>query len=169
MCRLVAGRLVNLGVDRTGDALTDGLYRYVSLQDTAGSVPASSEAAAFAVGFIAHLGWLDHLFDSHARNAASVRDSAAAAVSSASSGSSAGIGTGREMAVILAAADHVDGRLIWPSDVPRQSQVGQGFARHLARLFQRHDVKMSPRWPVAEDLVRLAARALPPRLAGDAV
>jgi hypothetical protein len=64
ICRLVAGRLVELGVGQAGDALADALYRFVSLEESTGAsaVSTSAEAVAFALRFLAHLVWLDLLF-----------------------------------------------------------------------------------------------------------
>ena len=142
--RLVAGRLVDLGVGQTGDALAEALYRFVSLEDTAGPVHASPAAVSCAVGFLAHMTWLDHLF----------------APTAAQNGPTAATGdAGRELAVVLAAAEQVEPELIWPPDVPRGSDLGQGFARRLDRLFARHDVKRNPRWSAALELAQRAAPA----------
>lgn len=154
ICRLVAGRLVEQGVGQAGDALSEALYRYLSLQDTGGSVPASGEAAAFALGFLAHLAWLDHLFN------------AAAATTTSAPGAE---GPGRELAVLLAVAHALAPALVWPADVSPRSDTGQGFSRYLDRLFDRHQVKSSRRVPAATELVRRAAEAARPRAAGNAV
>ncbi|MES1157521.1 MAG: hypothetical protein ABUL67_00350 [Haliangium ochraceum] len=165
--RLVARQLVDAGAAPTGDALAIALYRFASLQDTAGPVPASPAAVAFAVTFLAHLTWLDHLFDARGRAAGPARS--VGRPSSSSSPAAPGEAPGREMAVLLAAAGRIDATLIWPSDVPRASDLAAGFARHLDSLFERHDVENSPRWPAALELGQLAASAQPGPPAGDAV
>src|SRR5204862_119868 len=62
MARVVAGQAVAAGVDRSGDALADALYRFASFHDPPPGIDASPEAVAFAVRFLAHLVWLDVLF-----------------------------------------------------------------------------------------------------------
>jgi hypothetical protein len=173
LCRLVAGRLVEIGVAPVGDALADALYRFGSLQDTAGPVPASPDAVGFAIGFLAHLTWLTHLFDSSLRVVGRVaKPVPAGGPSKSHGGAGAGGGAdvaGRELAVLLAAAEQVDANLIWPPDVPRGSDLGRGFAQTLARLFDRHQVKSSTRWAAASELAERAAVAARSHRAGNAV
>lgn len=154
LCRQVAGRLVELGVGRTGDALTEALYRFVAGQDAGQSVRPSPDAVAFAVAFLAHLTWLDVLFNSDSNPLAAV---------------SAAGDVGRELAVLLAAAARVDRELIWPVDVPRGSDMGRAFARRLDQMFGRHDVAKSPRWPTAVEAAELAAISVRSSGAGHAV
>ena len=152
ICRLVAGRMVEIGVGRAGDALANALYRFASLQDAAGPVGLSAEAASFAIGFLAHIAWLDHLFGRDVAGARSASDKAGTV-------SSPGDGVGRDLAVVLAAAAEARPQLIWPEDVSRTSDLGQGFAVALGRVFDRHGVKKSPRWAAARELASLAAAA----------
>ncbi len=154
LCRLVAGRLVELGVGRTGDALTEALYRFVSLQDAGGPVRSSPEAVAFAIAFLAHLTWLDLLFQPTA-----MRTGPAPAAGD----------VGRDLAVLLAAAQRVERKLIWPPDIERGSDVGRAFERRLDQMFARHDVGKSSRWPAALDVAKLAAVAGRSPTAGHAV
>jgi hypothetical protein len=185
IARLVAGRLVEIGVARAGDALTEALHRFGSLGDAAGPVRASPQAIAFAVQFLAHGVWLDHLFAQAtpstrgpsvplARRAprpppvAKIND---AKINDAGVGQArvSEEGAGRELYVLLAAALQVEPELIWPQDIPRGSETGQRFASHLERLFNRHEVTRSPRWPAALELARLSAGAARRQQAGDAV
>ena len=48
LARVVAGQAVGLGIDRSGDALADALYRFASFHDPPAGVDASPEAVAFA-------------------------------------------------------------------------------------------------------------------------
>jgi hypothetical protein len=148
LCRAVAGRLLEIGLPRAGDALADALFRFAALQDPPGPVRASGEAVAFAIAFLAHLVWLDHMF--------------APPRTSASAGE--GEGTGRDLAVVLAAAARVRPALLWPPDVTPDSDAGRRFSRHLAHLHDRHDVEKSPRWPAALELADLAAAPTTMRL-----
>src|SRR4029079_4037141 len=62
LARVVAGQAVAIGVDRSGDALADALYRFASFHDPPPGLDASPDAVAFAIRFLAHLVWLDVLF-----------------------------------------------------------------------------------------------------------
>src|SRR5450432_1050811 len=62
LARVVAGRMLEVGLDRAGDGLAAALLRFASFQDPPGGVPATPEAVAFALQFLAHLVWLDVLF-----------------------------------------------------------------------------------------------------------
>lgn len=172
IARLVAGRLVDVGVGRAGDALAEALYRFVSRQDEErpgagagaadGRAPGLSPvAAAFAVQFLAHVVFLDVMFAESGRGE----------VSAAGTGPGAGPGgerereratvdaPGRELAVLLAAVERRAPALLRPADVPATSDLGQAFTRHLAAWFARHDVERSPRWPTALDVAAYAGLA----------
>lgn len=153
ICRLVAGRLVETGLEPAGDALADALYRFVSRQDTSGAYQPSAETLAFAFGFLAHLVWLDLMFG-------------AGGDARPDRGGSAGRGVGRELAVLLAAAERRAPALIRPRDVPPHSELGVRFGDHLARWFHEHHVEASPRWSTALEVARLAGgvEAGPPSL-----
>jgi len=64
---------------------------------------------------------------------------------------------GRELAILLAAANLRAPEQLWPRDVPVTSELGRAFARHLEAWFARHDVERSPRWPTALDVASFAA------------
>ena len=143
LCRLVAGRLLAVGVGRAGDALTEALYRFVSpLLDDNEPVQADPSSAAFALAFLAHLVWLEHLFGP-ASGLFFPRGTA--------------LESGRELAVLLAAANQTHPDLIWPPDVGRGSDLGLAFARRLELMFDRHDARNRARWPAALEVARLAA------------
>ena len=143
LCRLVAGRLVETGVGLTGDVLAAALYRFVSHQDAAGPYPASPQTVAFALGFLGHLVWLDLCFGVEAE-AQPQRDRALGEL------------PGRELAVLLAAADRREPSLLRPADVPRDSDLGRKFDLYLAGWFARHDVEKSPRFATALEVANLA-------------
>ncbi len=48
LARVVAGQAVGLGIDRSGDALADALYRFASFHDPPAGAEASPDAVAFA-------------------------------------------------------------------------------------------------------------------------
>ena len=175
LCRLVAGRLLAVGVGRAGDALTESLYRFVSpLLDDNEPVQADPSSAAFALAFLAHLVWLEHLFGPASGSSApsapelalgSPRPRATPAEPATHSTATAGLfsprvtalESGRELAVLLAAANQTDPDLIWPPDVGRGSDLGLAFARRLELMFDRHDARNRARWPAALEVARLAS------------
>jgi hypothetical protein len=156
IARVVAGGAVALGVDRAGDALAGALYRFAGFHDPPFGLPASSEAVAFALAFLAHLVWLDVLYGAgrddantgyaqrrvgrtgHAeRSVAEVkrsnRPSAAAAADAAAADA------GLELAVVLTAAARARPSLIWPADVPRTGDLGRAFRVRLDAMAARAD------------------------------
>jgi hypothetical protein len=113
--RLVAGRMLEVGVARAGDGLSSALLRFASFQDPPGGVPATPETVAFALQFLAHLMWLDVLFGQNAVPA---------------------IG-GADLAVMLTAADTLAPALVWPRDVPSDGDLGRAFRARLDGLAAR--------------------------------
>jgi hypothetical protein len=148
LCRLVAGRLVETGVGRTGDALADALYRFASHQDLSGTHPPTPEALAFAFGFLSHLVWLELVFGPGA-DPRKERERPGAEVA------------GRELAVLLAAAERRAPALLRPRDVAPRSELGTRFSQHLARWFDAHRVEEHPRWSTALEVAALAGGAVP--------
>jgi hypothetical protein len=98
---------------------------------------------AFALGFLGHLVWLDLCFGGN--TAAQPQHERAL-----------GELPGRELAVLLAAAERRAPELIRPTDVPRDSDLGRKFDLYLASWFARHDVEKSPRFATALDVAALA-------------
>src|SRR5262245_49252425 len=103
LARVVAGQAVAIGVDRSGDALADALYRFSSSHDPQPGQPgidASPEAIAFALRFLAHIVWLDVLF----RTSAERPESADIDRS---------LEPGVDLAVMLTAASRTARTLVW--------------------------------------------------------
>jgi hypothetical protein len=111
LARIVAGRMLEVGVARAGDGLSSALLRFASFQDPPGGAPATPEAVAFALQFVAHLMWLDVLFGERAPAAG-----------------------GAELAVMLTAADTFAPMLVWPRDVPSDGDLGRAFRARLDGL-----------------------------------
>jgi hypothetical protein len=147
-CRLVAGHLVEAGLGPVGDALADALYRFVSRQDVSGAYPPTPGTLSFAIGFLAHLVWLDLVFGDGG-DARKERDRPSGEVA------------GRELAVLLAAAERRAPALLRPIDVPPRSDLDARFSQHLARWFDAHRVEESPRWATALEVADLAAGGAP--------
>jgi hypothetical protein len=142
LARVVAGSAVELGVDRAGDAMAAALYRFAGIHDGPIGVAASSDAVRFALQFLAHLVWLDVLFGPRA-GARHVEAGAAA--------------VGLELAVVLAAAARANAALVWPPDVPADSDLGRGFRDRLAALAVAAESAAPSRRVAAQSIAALAA------------
>jgi hypothetical protein len=112
--RIVAGRLLEVGVARAGDGLGSALFRFASFQDPPGGAAATPETVAFALRFLAHLVWLDVLFG--AANAAEPATDAGA------------------LASLLTVAAGRAPSLVWPRDVAADGELGRAFAARLERF-----------------------------------
>ncbi len=108
--RVVAGRVLELGIESAGSALVMALLRFGSAGE-ADADPGSAQEIAFAIRFLAHVCWL-HILFAGGRSLAS----------------------GSDFAALLAAAADVDPRLLWPPDVVRDSGLGREFTQTLQRL-----------------------------------
>lgn len=171
VARLVAGRVLQVGVTVAGDALAESLYRYGAVQLPDG--PDGRESLAFALAFLAHVVWLDHLLEPTSPFAGG----RGARTPGVPFGSEAFLdpevvvpeGAGSELATLLSAAVDVRPELVWPPDVPRESALGQRFERALARVFEQHQVDRNPRRTLAVELARRAGAtpgSLPPQPEG---
>jgi hypothetical protein len=145
IARLVAGSAVELGIDRTGDALAGALYRFAGFHDPPIGLPASGEAVAFALTFLSHAVWLDVLFG---------------ASRGAAAGSQA-TDLGLELAIVLTAASRVHPALVWPADVPAASDLGRAFRARLDALAARADAGAAARLAAATGIAEFAASAPP--------
>jgi hypothetical protein len=148
IARLVAGAAVELGIDRTGDALAGALYRFAGFHDPPIGLPASGEAVAFALTFLAHATWLDVLF-----GGAAAKPGAGAASQAAE--------LGLELAIVLTAASRVRPALVWPADVPATGDPGRAFRARLDAMAARADAGAGPRLAAATGIAEFAASAPP--------
>jgi hypothetical protein len=133
LARIVAGRMLEIGLERAGDGLASALLRFASFQDPPGGVAATPETVAFAIGFLAHLVWLDVLF-----------------------GESEG-GGGGELGVMMAAAAALAPTLVWPPDVAPDGDLGRAYAQRLARYAEA--ARDAPTAEAAGGVVAFAASA----------
>jgi hypothetical protein len=124
LCRAVAGRMLDVGLDRAGDALAMALLRFASRQDPPGGVEATPEAVAFALRFVAHVVWLDVLFGGPPAPEVAPRGDVAP-------------GTGTELGTLLTTAARLAPALVWPPDVPADGEAGRAFAARLEELARR--------------------------------
>lgn len=144
LARVIAGHAVSMGIDRSGDALADALYRFASFHDAQPGVDASPEAVAFALRFLAHIVWLDVLFG----NAVEKPESADIDRS---------LEPGVDLAVMLTAAARTARTLVWPVDVPETSDLAEAFGARLDALAKRAHIHGMPRYSAAVALAELAA------------
>jgi hypothetical protein len=141
----VAGRALELGVRKAGEAFADALFRFASLQEPVGGVLATGEALRFAIRFLAHLLWLDLLFG----------DRAAAA----DAGNDPSADFGIELPVILTAARRTSHDLVWPRDLPRDGDLGRAFAARLDALAAKVAAQNPPRFESALGIAALATES----------
>jgi hypothetical protein len=151
LARVVASQAVSIGVDRSGDALADALYRFASFHDPQPGIDASPEAVAFAIRFLAHIVWLDVLFGS----AGEKQESADVAADVANVDRS--LEPGVDLAVMLTAAARTARPLVWPADVPDTGDLAEAFRRRLDALARRAHIDGMPRYPAAAAIAELAA------------
>ncbi|HVV16548.1 MAG TPA: hypothetical protein VHH90_05030 [Polyangia bacterium] len=140
LARVVAGASLDLGVERAGDALAAALYRYVSLHDPPVGLRPSGDGAAFALGFLAHLVWLDVLFRAEGRRGTVERPA----------------GAGLELAVVLTAAERTRPQLVWPDDVPVDGDLGRAFRARLDGYAAQAAAAGSPRLVAAMSIADFA-------------
>jgi hypothetical protein len=144
LARVVAGQAVSMGVDRSGDALADALYRFASFHDQTPGADASPEAVAFALRFLAHIVWLDVLFE-HA-----VEKPESADIDRT-------LEPGTDLAVMLTAASRTARTLVWPADIPDTGDLADAFRARLDALAKRAHAHGMPRYAAAVGIAELAA------------
>jgi hypothetical protein len=133
--RIVAGRLLEVGLPRAGGALAAALLRFASFQDPAGGEAATPDAVAFALRFLAHLVWLDVLFGAGAPPA----------------------GAPGELGALLAAAAARAPALVWPRDVPADGELGRAFAARLEAFGAAAGAGPAPALEAARGVAAFAA------------
>jgi hypothetical protein len=131
--RLLAGRMLEMGSEPAGSALVMALLRFASAGE---EDAASAEEIAFAIRFLAHVHWLHQLF-----------------------GAGSELASGSDFAALLAAAADVEPRLLWPPDIPRDSDPGLRFARTLQRLRAETPECVPDRYRAMRALCTLATRS----------
>jgi hypothetical protein len=131
LCRVVAGHLLELGLENAGAAMVPALQRFVSQHASSGSSPA---AVAFAIKFLAHACWLHHLYRSTEELAAT-----------------------SDVAALLVAAAELEPALVWPPDVAASPELVAGFQAHLDRLAPQVRAHAPERYQMALNLCRFAA------------
>jgi hypothetical protein len=133
LCRVVAGRLLDLGLERAGAPLVAALLRFVSLHASAGATP---EAVTFAIQFLCHAFWLQHLYPD-----------------------GEGVSATSDVAALVVAAADVEPGLVWPPDVPADAALFASFRVHLHQLGAEVRARAPERYQVALALCRFAASA----------
>jgi hypothetical protein len=151
LARMVAGQVIEIGLDRAGDALAAALLRFASFQEPPSGVPASAQAVAFALRFLAHVVWLDVLFASGRGPVATTPRASAAAASGA-----LGVEAGVDLAVMMAAAARASQKLVWPPDLPEASDLGRAFRARLVAMTERAEAQGMPRFAAAFGVAEFA-------------
>jgi hypothetical protein len=105
LCRVVAGNLLELGLESATGAMIAALPRFMSRP------AASPEAVGFAIKFLAHAFWLHHLYRS-----------------------SDELDPTSDLAALMVAAAEVEPALVWPPDVPASEALFASFQARLDRL-----------------------------------
>jgi hypothetical protein len=154
IARVVAGQMIEIGIDKAGDALAAALLRFASFQEPPSGVPASAQAVAFALRFLAHVVWLDVLFASG--RGPTVSTPRAAAAAAAAAGGALGIEAGVDLAVMMAAAERASPKLVWPPDLPEASDLGRAFRGRLVAMVERAQAQGMPRFAAAFGLAEFA-------------
>jgi hypothetical protein len=108
LCRVVAGNLLELGLENASGAMIVALPRFMSRPASAGATP---EAVAFAIKFLAHTFWLHHLYRAPEE-----------------------LDPGSDLAALVVAAAEVEPALVWPPDAPASAALFTAFQARLDRL-----------------------------------
>ncbi len=136
LCRLVAGRLVEVGIEPAGAALVPALLRFASARDATGAAATPGDVA-FSVRLLAHAFWLDHL-----------------TVGSTLAGSGA-------LGALLAAAFDLEPRLVWPPDLDGGAPLAAAVRARFERLLTEARAGAPERLEVARTLCRFATGGSP--------
>jgi len=145
LARVVAGQAVAAGVDRSGDALADALYRFSSFHDPPPGIEASPDAVAFGLRFLAHLVWLDVLFAGREADKTESTDI------------DRSLEPGVDLAVMMTAAARTARTLVWPADIPDDGDLADAFRARLDALASRAHIHGMPRYAAAVGIAELAA------------
>jgi hypothetical protein len=145
LARVVAGQAVAIGVDRSGDAMADALYRFASFHDQTPGTEASPDAVGFALRFLAHIVWLDVLFQ-HTQ----------AEQKPESADIDHTLEPGVDLAVMLTAASRTARTLVWPADIPDTGDLADAFRARLDALAKRAHAHGMPRYAAAAGIAELA-------------
>jgi hypothetical protein len=131
--RLIADRVIELGLLPAGGALAASLFQYASVRDSPAPSPAG---VAFGIRFLAHALWLETLFQ---RDDPSVQ--------------------GGDLGALLVAAAEVEPALVFPPDVNPSSDAGARIRRVLAGWRGAALGGQKERFQIALGVVRWAAAA----------
>jgi len=135
IARLVADRILALGLTAAGSGLAGAIFRYTAVRDLGGLGGPTPEGVGFGVRFLAHTVWLSLLF-----------------------GSPGVEENGGDLAAMLVAAEEVDRRLVLPPDVDANSDLGRRFFAAL-QTWRNDRVLQSARYGMALDTCRYASKA----------
>jgi hypothetical protein len=138
LCRLVAGNLLELGLQGASAAMIEALPRFMSRPASAGATP---EAVSFAIKFLAHAFWLHHLYRSPDE-----------------------VSSDADLAALVVAAAEVEPALIWPPDVPASTALFASFRDRLDQLTPEVRARAPEKLQAALAACRFAAATPAPAL-----
>ncbi len=141
LARLIADRVIELGLVTAGGALAAALFQYASVRETPAPSPAG---VAFGVRFLAHALWLETLFGGEELPP-----------------------VGGDLGSLLVAAAEVEPSLVFPPDVNPGSDAGMRVRRILAGWRGAAMSGQKERFQIALGVVRWAASGRPIRTDGD--
>jgi hypothetical protein len=133
LCRVVAGNLLELGLENASGAMIAALPRFMSRPASAGATPA---AVAFAIKFLTHAFWLHHLYRTTDE-----------------------LDPGSDLAALVTAAAEVEPALVWPPDVPASAALFASFQARLESLGVAVRAQAPEKVQAALAACRFAARA----------
>jgi hypothetical protein len=137
--RLVASRLLDLGIVSAGSSLAAAVFRFASLRESITGGVAPEAGVALGITFLAHALWLHLLSDSPPVDP-----------------------DGGDLADLLVAAADVDRRLVFPLDVPADSDPGQRM-RHVLEAWRPGVLaRGDARYRMAHGVAQHAARHFDP-------
>jgi hypothetical protein len=137
LARLVADRVLELGLVPAGASLAAALFPYAAQRGPgAGGRTAEAGDIAFAVRFLAHVVWLDRLFGTDEPEA-----------------------EGGDLGMLMVAAAAVDRRLVFPRDVDPGSDLGRRMGALLSHWELSARGERPERFRMAVDVARRAANA----------
>jgi hypothetical protein len=141
LARLVADRVIELGLVSAGGALAAALFQYASVRDSPAARP-SPAGAAFGIRFLAHAVWLETLFTSEDPPP-----------------------SGGDLGALLVAAAEIEPALVFPPDVSPASDASLRFRRILATWRVAAVGSQKERFQIALGVVRYALPAALPAAA----
>jgi hypothetical protein len=134
LCRLLASRVLDLGLVPAGAAFASAVFRYAALRESTTGAGAAPVGVALGIEFLAHTLWLDLVVAGREPDA-----------------------DGAELGDLLVAATEVEPRLVFPPDVVAGSDVALRMQGALGRWRATSLLRSDARYRLALGVARHAA------------